>query len=69
MILVVWANAFVEMVSVTLLLTYAPLYYHNVLRYDIPTTGMLVSIAASSHVPLKIIMGIVSDYLRYCSGS
>ncbi|PIO54650.1 hypothetical protein TELCIR_23980 [Teladorsagia circumcincta] len=40
-ILVVWCNAFVEMVTVTLLLVYAPTYFHVVLGYDIPTTGNL----------------------------
>ncbi|PIO66900.1 hypothetical protein TELCIR_11371, partial [Teladorsagia circumcincta] len=41
-ILVVWCNAFVEMVTVTLLLVYAPTYFHVVLGYDIPTTGKFV---------------------------
>ncbi|KAK6045704.1 hypothetical protein COOONC_16792 [Cooperia oncophora] len=40
-ILIVWCNAFVEMVTVTLLLVYAPTYFHVVLGYDIPTTGTL----------------------------
>lgn len=40
MILIVWFNAFVEMVTVTLLLVYAPTYFHVVLGYDIPTTGI-----------------------------
>lgn len=38
-ILIVWFNAFTEMTTVTLLLVYAPIYFHTVLGYDIPTTG------------------------------
>ncbi|CAJ0607803.1 unnamed protein product [Cylicocyclus nassatus] len=60
-ILIVWFNAFTEMTTVTLLLVYAPIYFHNVLGYDIPTTGVLVSFAASIHLPLKFVGGIISD--------
>ncbi|VDO76506.1 unnamed protein product [Heligmosomoides polygyrus] len=60
-ILIVWFNAFVEMVTVTLLLVYAPTYFHVVLGYDIPTTGVLVSFAACIHLPLKFAGGVLSD--------
>ncbi|XGW10067.1 hypothetical protein V3C99_011943 [Haemonchus contortus] len=63
-ILIVWFNAFVEMVTVTLLLVYAPTYFHVVLGYDIPTTGVLVSFAASIHLPLKFVGGVLSDRIR-----
>ncbi|VDL63903.1 unnamed protein product [Nippostrongylus brasiliensis] len=60
-ILVVWFNAFVEMVTVTLLLVYAPIYFHVVLGYNVATTGILVSFAASIHLPLKFAGGVLSD--------
>ncbi|VDO26082.1 unnamed protein product [Haemonchus placei] len=63
-ILIVWFNAFVEMVTVTLLLVYAPTYFHVVLGYDIPTTGVLVSFAACIHLPLKFVGGVLSDRIR-----
>ncbi|VDK59954.1 unnamed protein product [Cylicostephanus goldi] len=40
-ILIIWFNAFTEMTTVTLLLVYAPTYFHKVLGYDIPTTGKI----------------------------
>nr|CDJ87323.1 Protein T22F3.11, isoform a [Haemonchus contortus] len=52
------------MVTVTLLLVYAPTYFHVVLGYDIPTTGVLVSFAASIHLPLKFVGGVLSDRIR-----
>ncbi|EYB98160.1 hypothetical protein Y032_0133g1744 [Ancylostoma ceylanicum] len=66
-ILIVWFNAFTEMTTVTLLLVYAPIYFHNVLGYDIPTTGVLVSFAASIHLPLKFVGGIISDHITSVS--
>ncbi|VDL80575.1 unnamed protein product [Nippostrongylus brasiliensis] len=63
-ILVVWFNAFVEMVTVTLLLVYAPLYFHVVLGYNVATTGILVSFAASIHLPLKFAGGVLSDRIK-----
>ncbi|KAK6732705.1 hypothetical protein RB195_016834 [Necator americanus] len=66
-ILIVWFNAFTEMTTVTLLLVYAPIYFHNVLGYDIPTTGILVSFAASIHLPLKFVGGLISDHVTCVS--
>ncbi|WKY01247.1 hypothetical protein Q1695_015331 [Nippostrongylus brasiliensis] len=66
-ILVVWFNAFVEMVTVTLLLVYAPIYFHVVLGYNVATTGILVSFAASIHLPLKFAGGVLSDRIMSVS--
>ncbi|KAK6732704.1 hypothetical protein RB195_016833 [Necator americanus] len=66
-ILIVWFNAFTEMTTVTLLLVYAPIYFHNVLGYDIPTTGVLVSFAASIHLPFKFAGGFISDRITSVS--
>ncbi|KAK5972023.1 Membrane transporter [Trichostrongylus colubriformis] len=60
-ILVVWFNAFVEMVTVTLLIVYAPIYFHMVLGYEVSLTGILVSFATSIHLPLKFTGGLLSD--------
>ncbi|EYC30900.1 hypothetical protein Y032_0004g1841 [Ancylostoma ceylanicum] len=64
---IVWFNAFVEMVAVTLVLTYAPLYFHVILGYDIGLTGTLVSLSAVIHLPIKFVGGIVSDRLTSVS--
>ena len=62
-ILVIWLNAFTEMVTAVLLLTYAPLYFRNVLKFDVEQTGLLVSASASVHLPIKLAFGFVSDYM------
>ncbi|KAK6732712.1 hypothetical protein RB195_016837 [Necator americanus] len=64
---IVWFNAFVEMVAVTLVLTYAPLYFHVILGYDIGLTGTLVSLSAIIHLPIKFVGGIISDQLTSVS--
>ncbi|CAJ0607793.1 unnamed protein product [Cylicocyclus nassatus] len=64
---IVWFNAFVEMVAVTLLLTYAPLYFHKILGYDIGLTGTLVSLSSIIHLPIKFVGGIISDRLTSVS--
>ncbi|KHJ78522.1 transporter, major facilitator family protein [Oesophagostomum dentatum] len=64
---IVWFNAFVEMVTVTLVLTYAPLYFHLILGYDIGLTGTLVSLSSVIHLPIKFVGGIISDRLTSVS--
>ncbi|PAV91470.1 hypothetical protein WR25_18143 isoform B [Diploscapter pachys] len=63
-IIIVWSNAFTEMVTVVLLLTYAPLYFRNILKFGVKETGILVSISASIHLPLKMAFGFISDYMK-----
>ncbi|KAK6732709.1 hypothetical protein RB195_016836 [Necator americanus] len=64
---IVWFNAFVEMVGLTIVLTYAPLYFHLILGYEVGTTGTLVSLSAVIHLPVKFSGGIISDRLRSVS--
>ncbi|PAV89817.1 hypothetical protein WR25_20058 [Diploscapter pachys] len=66
-ILVIWLNAFTEMVTAVLLLTYSPLYFRNVLKFDVEQTGLLVSASASVHLPLKLAFGFMSDYITCIS--
>ncbi|CAD6191590.1 unnamed protein product [Caenorhabditis auriculariae] len=64
-ILTVWANAFSEMVSVTVLLTYSPLYFRKVLQFSIVETGIMVSLSAAVHIPVKWGAGFLSDKLTW----
>ncbi|KAK5986662.1 MFS domain-containing protein [Trichostrongylus colubriformis] len=64
-ILVVWFNAFVELVSITMLYVYAPTYFNSALGFDVSSTGLLVSFAALSHLLVKLAGGVVSDTLAY----
>ncbi|CAJ0566278.1 unnamed protein product, partial [Mesorhabditis spiculigera] len=60
-IMVVWFNSFAEMTTVTLLLTYMPLYFHKVLGFDVVTTGILAAVTSFMHAPLKYLSGYCSD--------
>ena len=53
------------MTTVVLLLTYAPLYFRNILKFGVEETGILVSLSASIHLPLKMAFGFISDYMKY----
>ena len=53
------------MTTVVLLLTYAPLYFRNILKFGVKETGILVSLSASIHLPLKMAFGFISDYMKY----
>ncbi|WKX96156.1 hypothetical protein Q1695_012533 [Nippostrongylus brasiliensis] len=66
-ILVIWFNAFVELVTLTLLLVYAPIYFHSVLKYDISTTGVLVSLLTLAHLPIKFVGAYISDEVKIVS--
>ncbi|CAJ0607795.1 unnamed protein product [Cylicocyclus nassatus] len=66
-ILIVWLNAFVYMTALTFVLTYAPLYFRLVLKYDVSVAGTLSSVASSIHLPIKLAGGIISDRLSIIS--
>lgn len=42
--MIVWINAFVEMVTLTFLSHYAAIYFNAVLGFSIATTGTVVNI-------------------------
>ncbi|CAJ0566292.1 unnamed protein product, partial [Mesorhabditis spiculigera] len=60
-ILIVWFNSFAEMTTVTLLLTYMPLYFNKVLGFDVVMTGLLAAVTSFLHAPLKWLSGYLSD--------
>ncbi|CAI5450916.1 unnamed protein product [Caenorhabditis angaria] len=60
-ILTVWLNAFFEMTTLILLLTYSPIYFRKVLEFSVIETGMLISASAVAHMPAKLISGWLSD--------
>ncbi|CAD5208239.1 unnamed protein product [Bursaphelenchus xylophilus] len=66
-ILVVWFNAFADIISAIFLLTYFPTYLKDVLGYPLETAAVLSMFPAMSHVPAKLIFGWVFDKLRFIS--
>uniref|UniRef100_A0A915E4N0 Uncharacterized protein n=1 Tax=Ditylenchus dipsaci TaxID=166011 RepID=A0A915E4N0_9BILA len=66
-ILVVWLNAFADIVSAIFLLTYLPTYISKVLGYGVQTTGFYSSLPALVHIPLKVICGWFSDTIKCIS--
>ncbi|CAJ0607794.1 unnamed protein product [Cylicocyclus nassatus] len=66
-VLIIWLNAFCCMTALTFVLTYAPLYFRKVLKYDVGVAGTLSSVASSIHLPLKLVSGIISDRLNIIS--
>ncbi|CAB3397410.1 unnamed protein product [Caenorhabditis bovis] len=65
-IICVWMNAFFEMTTLILLLTYSPIYFRKVLDFSVLETGMLISMTAVAHVPTKLFTGWLSDK-NFCS--
>ncbi|CAJ0578475.1 unnamed protein product, partial [Mesorhabditis spiculigera] len=63
----VWANAFGEHVTTSLLLTYAPIFFNSVLAFDIGTTGILASLIGLVQIPFKIVCAICSDKITFIS--
>ncbi|VDN04901.1 unnamed protein product [Thelazia callipaeda] len=68
-ILTVWFNAFVEIVSGLFLLSYGPTYLKFVLKFrfaffSIEGTGFLVALQGLSFLPVRIIAGFMSDKIK-----
>uniref|UniRef100_A0A914PX40 Major facilitator superfamily (MFS) profile domain-containing protein n=1 Tax=Panagrolaimus davidi TaxID=227884 RepID=A0A914PX40_9BILA len=63
-ILSVWLNAFVDLVSALFMLTYVPIYINSVLRYDVSKTGWLAALPGLSHIPPKLLCGQLSDRIK-----
>ncbi|GMT11957.1 hypothetical protein PFISCL1PPCAC_3254, partial [Pristionchus fissidentatus] len=66
-ILVCWISAFLEITSTILLITYAPIYFNKVLKFDVATTGILASVVSFSQLPIKCLFCITSDRLNCMS--
>ncbi|GMS85720.1 hypothetical protein PENTCL1PPCAC_7895, partial [Pristionchus entomophagus] len=63
-IIVCWITAFLDINSFILLVTYAPIYFYKVLKFDVATTGILVSAVSFSQLPFKTMFCISSDRLN-----
>ncbi|KAF8363042.1 hypothetical protein PRIPAC_89965 [Pristionchus pacificus] len=63
-VIVCWVSAFLDITSTILLVTYAPIYFHKVLKFDVSTTGILVSIVSFSQLPFKTAFCITSDRMN-----
>ncbi|GMR56760.1 hypothetical protein PMAYCL1PPCAC_26955, partial [Pristionchus mayeri] len=66
-IIVCWISAFLDICSTLLLVTYAPIYFNKVLKFDVATTGILVSIVSFSQLPFKTVFCITSDRMHCMS--
>uniref|UniRef100_A0A914Z3W5 Major facilitator superfamily (MFS) profile domain-containing protein n=1 Tax=Panagrolaimus superbus TaxID=310955 RepID=A0A914Z3W5_9BILA len=63
-ILAVWLNAFVDLVSALFMLTYVPTYLNSVLHFDVKKTGWLAALPGLSHIPPKLLCGQLSDRIK-----
>ncbi|EJW89056.1 major facilitator superfamily transporter [Wuchereria bancrofti] len=63
-ILIIWFNAFVEIVSALFLLSYGPTYIKYVLNISIEGTGFLVALQGLSFLPFRIAAGFMSDQIK-----
>lgn len=60
-VLCVWFCAFVELSGFIMISSYAPIYFHKVLGYDIKITGLLVGISTFTQLPIKVVVALFSD--------
>ncbi|CAJ0576331.1 unnamed protein product, partial [Mesorhabditis spiculigera] len=58
---VICLNGLTLITTLTLIMTYMPMYLHLVLKFDVMTTGMLAAVGAFSHAPIKYFSGYFSD--------
>ncbi|VDK87292.1 unnamed protein product [Litomosoides sigmodontis] len=63
-ILIIWLNAFVEIVSALFLLSYGPTYIKYVLNISVEGTGFLVALQGSFFLPCRIAAGFMSDQIK-----
>ncbi|VDP12843.1 unnamed protein product [Onchocerca flexuosa] len=63
-IIIIWLNAFVEIVSALFLLSYGPTYIKYVLNISVEGTGFLVALQGLSFLPFRIAAGFMSDQIK-----
>lgn len=66
-ILIVWFNAFGDIISAIFLITYFPSYLTRVLDYDLQTASVLSMAPAISHIPTKLAFGWIFDKTKCIS--
>ncbi|GMT05505.1 hypothetical protein PENTCL1PPCAC_27679, partial [Pristionchus entomophagus] len=66
-ILIVWFNALTGLVAIISLSTYAPIYLHKVLGLSIESTAFWTALASGLHLPIKLVMAFLSDYVQCVS--
>ncbi|KAK0397482.1 hypothetical protein QR680_002141 [Steinernema hermaphroditum] len=66
-ILTVWLNAFAEILSSQLLVTYGPTYLKEVLKFGVARTGTYVAIPVVVQMACKLSSGYLSDQLKFAS--
>ncbi|UMM33459.1 hypothetical protein L5515_006932 [Caenorhabditis briggsae] len=66
-ILCVWLNAFFDLTAAIMFSTYVPIYLHEVLKFEIKTTGFLSSLILGMSIPVRIFFAIISDKVKLIS--
>ncbi|KAI6231047.1 Major Facilitator Superfamily protein [Aphelenchoides besseyi] len=66
-ILIVWFNAFGDIISAIFLLTYFPQYLTDVLGYPLEKATILSMFPAISHIPSKLAFGWIFDKTKFMS--
>ncbi|CAJ0943685.1 unnamed protein product, partial [Mesorhabditis belari] len=64
---VLWLNGLALISSLTFLIIYMPMYLHDVLKFDVSTTGMLAAIGPLIHTLTKYVSGFFSDKVKIIS--
>ncbi|CAG9529934.1 unnamed protein product [Cercopithifilaria johnstoni] len=63
-VLIIWLNAFVELVAALFLLSYGPTYIKYVLNISVEGTGFLVALQGLSFLSFRITAGFMSDQIK-----
>ncbi|CAD5208238.1 unnamed protein product [Bursaphelenchus xylophilus] len=66
-VLVVWFNAFADIISSIFLLTYFATYLRDVLGYSLEISATLSMFPPLAHIPSKLFFGWVSDRIKFLS--
>ncbi|CAI5455754.1 unnamed protein product [Caenorhabditis angaria] len=63
----VWFNAFLDLSMHIMIVTYSPIYFHEVLKYPIEETAAIIGITSFAQLPFKFAAAYVSDRITIVS--
>lgn len=66
-VITVWLCAFTELSTLILIATYAPIYFRNVLKFDIKMIGFYLGLILAIHLPFRFVCALLSDKTRCIS--
>ncbi|TMS37031.1 hypothetical protein L596_004054 [Steinernema carpocapsae] len=64
-VITVWLNAFAEIVSSQLIVTYGPTYLKEVLKFGVARTGTMVALPIMVQMACKMLSGYLSDKIKW----